>query len=94
MCANGILSFRSGFTGYNFSNLSGIQDLLIAPFADDINIKKYGNIFYRTLSASEQPANLQQIISYAFSLSDFELRQVFVATYDQVAPYTGSGVSL
>ena len=91
MCANGILSFRSVYTTALFTD---ITKLLIAPFGIDINIEQRGNIFYRTLNASEQPSNLQQIISYAFPISGFELRQVFVATYDRVPPFSGNTVSL
>ena len=94
MCTNGILSFRSSFGYADFPDISENQYILIAPFGSDTDITRFGNIFYRTLNASEHPSNLQEIISDAFSISNFELRQVFVATYDQVAPYSGGGVSL
>ena len=91
MCENGILSFRSAYTTAMFD---GITNFLIAPFGIAIDIGRFGKIFYRKLNASEQPSNLQQIISYAFSISGFELRQVTVATYDRVPPFGGNTVSL
>ena len=87
---NGPLSFRSPFTDFSprpFPLISE-NDILIAPFWDDIFIIRAGEIYYRF---SVDPSLLEEVggnISDAFSTS-FIPSQLFVATWDRVAAIGG-----
>ena len=60
---------------------------MIAPYWADADIRDFGNISYRILNESEPISNLQQIISSTFAISNFQPKEVFVATYYQVPAY-------
>ena len=84
--ANGPLSFRSPFRDFSPRPFPLLfeDDILIAPFWDDILISTAGEIYYRF---SADPSLLEEVggnISDAFETS-FTPSQLFVATWDRVA---------
>lgn len=95
MNTNGILSFRDSFLAYEPSDFEKLVAPLIAPFWHDASIDRSGDIYYRTITSHSTHLNkVQQVISSHYNdMEDFEVSEVFVATYDGVAavlysPYT------
>ena len=71
-----------------------IQAVVIAPFWDHVNTQ-FGSIYYRLSTYYDIDfTKLQQILTTAFSLEDFEITQILVATYDRVEAYSSNEVSL
>ena len=87
---NGILSFGNYFFYCCPRPYLEINQPVIAPFWVDIDIRRGGSISYRLTTVVEDYLNLQEIIRAAFTnASNFEMRQLFVATYDQVPAFLG-----
>lgn len=92
MNSNGILSFRTGFTDFNPVNFplsSNRDDILIAPFWDDVNINVAGDIFYRFTTNQSLLDEVGGNISKAFEVV-FKPVMLFVATWNEVARLSGS----
>ena len=63
---------------------------MISPIFADVDTSDSGAIYYRVLNISEETSDLNQIISSTFSTSNFQLTQVFVATFEEVPEFDGS----
>ena len=90
-----MLSFGQSFTryssfGFNFDSVSSPP--IIAPFWDDIDIRRAGTIYYRQDFSSSVADQIQQEIYMQFpDVGFFYPSLVFVATWDRVAEYFGFG---
>ena len=94
MNTNGVLSFGESFTrttsrGSNFDSV--FSPPIIAPFWDDINIARGGTIYYRQDNSSSIADQVQQDINAQFPDIEFYPSLVFVATWDRVVRFVGSG---
>ena len=88
---NGILSFRFPFTEstpHMFPCPDNIP--LIAPFWDNVDIERFGNISYRETTDNtllqKAHAQLQEFFP---SSGSFAPTTLFIATWDQVAAFEG-----
>ena len=92
MNSNGVLSFGRPFTRTSGSNFnSEFSPPIIAPFWDDVNVRRGGTIYYRqdnTLLIADQ---VQQDINTQFPDIEFYPSLVFVATWDRVERFGSSG---
>ena len=87
---NGILSFRSQFTSFFPQRFPFFGSPLIAPFWDDVNINRFGNIFYRQTSDVTLLQRARDQIQELFSSFDnFTPTVLFIATWDRVAEFGG-----
>ena len=96
MNTNGIISFRLTFTEFipqRFPLNNFIP--LIAPFWDDVDIRRGGNIFFRlTDNANLLQRARDQLQGLFPSSANFTPTTLFIATWDRVAGYgQGSQVS-
>ena len=86
---NGILSFQSAFTSatpHMFPLSANIS--LIAPFWDDVDITRFGNIFYRETSNATLLQRAQDQLQGLFpSSGNFTPTTLFIATWDRVAEF-------
>ena len=82
---NGILSFRFTFTSPFTRTFPFISPPLIAPYWDNFDLRRGGNLFYRqtsNVSLIQRVRNqLQNIFS---SANDFPPTRLFIATWDRV----------
>ena len=63
---------------------------LIAPFWDDINIERFGNIFYRQTSNITLLQRARDQLQELFpSSGNFTPTTLFIATWDRVAEFEG-----
>ena len=95
---NGILSFRARFTRYTPEGfpLTG-NSSLIAPFWDDVDTRRFGNIYYRlSFNATLLQRARDQLQELFPSTGNFTPTQLFIATWDRVAEFgqNGSQVSV
>ena len=79
------------FLPFLFDDLRDLPGSIIAIFQHDVDTARSGNVFYRIISRVGLTSNQEEIISYTFPSTNFELRQVIVATYDQVPQWRRSG---
>ena len=90
MNSNGVLSFGRSFTrasGSNFNTESSPP--IIAPFWDDVDVRRGGIIYYRQDNTSLIADQIQQDINMQFpSIGFFNTSLVFVATWDRVEPFS------
>lgn len=95
MNSNGVLSFDGSFTNCcpprNFPRFSSP---LIAPYWHDFDPSRRGTIYHRQ---TRDPALLQRIHTLlsnvdARDLSSFFPTQLFIATWDRVAPHRNVGL--
>ena len=88
---NGIISFQRPFTDYiprRFPLNNNIP--LIAPFWDDVDIRRFGNIFYRQTSNVTLLQTARDQLQNLFPSSDnFTPTTLFIATWDRVAQFGG-----
>lgn len=70
----------------NFTQLSHV---LIAVFWDDVDVRRFGNIFFREVHDVEQISNVKQIIHSKFIIGNFDVEWMFAVTYDRVAEFSG-----
>ena len=61
---------------------------IIAPY-ESLTEVTAGNLYYRTLTTSEQISCIEEILSRIFCPSNFQVSDMFVATYEGLQ---GSGV--
>lgn len=82
---NGFLNFREESDDW-ITPLSDVTSPSIAPFWVDTNIEDGGDIWYRTV---EDNTTLQvaQTFVRATLVPDFEVKSMFLATWDRIAPY-------
>ena len=86
---NGILSFRAQFTrftpqGFPLTDNSS----LIAPFWDDVDTRRFGNIYYRLTSNATLLQKARDQLRELFpSTSSFTPTQLVIATWDRVAQF-------
>ena len=86
-----MLSFGQRFTAYtsfgaNFDSVSSPP--LIAPFWDDVDVRRGGTIYYRQDNTSSIAEQTQQDISLQFhNISLFYPSLVFIATWDRVVRF-------
>ena len=89
-----MLSFGRSFTRYssfgsNFDSVSSPP--IIAPFWDDVDIRRAGTIYYRQDFSSSVADQVQQEIYMQFpDVGFFYPSLVFVATWDRVAAFSSS----
>ena len=79
----------SDFTPEIFPLLSGRDDLVIAPFWDDVDIRIAGQVQYRQSNASVLLNQVGTNISNAFNTS-FSPVLLFIATWNEVAASSGT----
>ena len=94
MNTNGIISFRHAFNiPRRFHLFNSIP--LIAPFWDDVDITRFGNLLYRETSNTTLLQRAHDQLQELFaSYSSFTPTTLFIATWDRVAQfYVGSQVS-
>ena len=88
--ANGVISFRRVFFQHWTSPFPlDSDDILIAPFWDDIDIRDSGQIFYRFSNDLILLSRFQSDINDGSGFSPVSL---FIATWDRVAAYNGDEV--
>ena len=88
---NGILSFRFPFTEFTPHMFPCPDNVpLIAPFWDNVDIERFGNISYRETTDNtllqKAHAQLQEFFP---SSGSFAPTTLFIATWDQVAAFEG-----
>ena len=89
---NGILSFRARFTrftpqGFPLTDNSS----LIAPFWDDVDTRRFGNIYYRVTSNATLLQKARDQLRELFpSTGSFAPTQLVIATWDRVAQFRGT----
>ena len=87
---NGILSFRFQFLSWTPRRFPFFGSPLIAPFWDDVNINRFGNIFYRQSFDDTLLQRARDQIRESFSSSgNFTPTVLLIATWDQVAEFAG-----
>ena len=90
---NGILSFQHPFTQFSPRRFP-LNNLipLVAPFWDDVDIRRFGNIFYREISnvtlLQRAPDQLQELFP-SFGNLKFTPTTLFIVTWDRVAEFGG-----
>ena len=91
MSTNGIISFQRPFTEFipqRFPLNNSVP--LIAPFWDDVDIRRYGNIFFRvTSNASLLQIAYNQLQKWFPSSGNFTPTTLFTATWDRVPQFAG-----
>ena len=94
--SNGILSFDEQFSEYA-SQLFPLyfesrSVPIIAPFWTDINIEDGGSIYYRQTTEADLIRRAQNLTRRGFpqTAQDFTPTHLFIATWDRVAPFSGS----
>ena len=88
--SNGILSFRSQYLQYipQMFPFTGLP--LIAPFWDDVDITRFGNIFYRQTNDTTLLQRARDQLQELFpSSGNFTPTTLFIATWDRVAQFEG-----
>ena len=97
--SNGVLSFRENFTNpfpdpFNFISP---DNPLIAPFWNNIDTGRFGNIWYRLtydpICLARAAALIHDLVPNAFP--GFEPKYLFIATWERVAEsFGGNEVSI
>ena len=90
--SNGVLSFESPFTEFSPREFPFSSPPLIAPFWHDFNPSAGGNISYRQSNDSIQLRDVHRLLlgldAHDINLTRFYPEQTFIATWDQVPPYS------
>lgn len=86
---NGVLSFGSEFPDYTPIPFSTVPFAVLAPFWNDVNTNRFGSIYYRQSTSGSELSKLQEIVTTTFNTTGFEIRELVVATYHQVAQFAG-----
>ena len=88
---NGIISFQLGFR-FAIPQRFPLNNFipLIAPFWNFVDIRRFGNIFYRETSNAALLQRARDQLQELFpSSGNFTPTTLFIATWDGVAPYQG-----
>ena len=90
---NGVLSFRRPFTWITIRSFPLLAArTLIAPFWDDVDITRFGNIYYRLTSNTTLLERARDQLQELFPpAGNFTPTQLFIATWDRVAEFNQSG---
>ena len=93
---NGIISFQFPFTEFRPRRFPLNNHIpLIAPFWDDVDIRRSGNIFFRQTSNATLLQRARDQLRELFpSPGIFTPTMLFIATWDRVAPYFGGSEEL
>ena len=95
---NGILSFQVSNTDFSpeFFPLSPSTGTLIAPYWDDVDIRRFGAIFYRFSTSSSLLQRVRDRIEAANfgSVNSFSPTLLFIVTWDRVAEFDRSPVAV
>ena len=86
MNTNGVLSFGRSYTTATITDFNSLSSPpIIAPFWDDIDIRRGGTIYYRQDSNSTTTELVQQAVASEYpEAASFQPSLVFVATWDRV----------
>lgn len=88
--SNGVLSFRRPFTATETTPFPlSSDDILIAPFWDNIDIEAAGQVLFRITNDLSLRTEIGGVINGLF-VTNFLPDSVFVATWDQVAQFNGT----
>ena len=88
MNTNGIISFQLPFTEFRPRRFPLNNHIpLIAPFWDDVDITRSGNIFFRQTSNATLLQRARDQLQLFSSSGNFTPIMLFIATWDRVAPY-------
>ena len=92
MNTNGVLSFGRSYTTATITDFNSLSSPpIIAPFWDDIDIRRGGTIYYRQDSNSTTTELVQQAVASEYpEAASFQPSLVFVATWDRVEPWRSS----
>ena len=87
--ANGVISFESPFYQFNPEAFPFDSVPLITPFWDDVNILRYGRIYYRQTDDVPSLGMAHDFIAKGFpaEAETFFPTVLFIATWDRVAEY-------
>ena len=91
MNTNGVLSFNSPNPSTRPRDFPFNSPPLIAPYFHDVDLNSGGTIFYRQTTDDNHLSSIGTFINLLTELSDFNPSLLFVATWFQVAPYSGTG---
>ena len=88
---NGIISFRLRFTEFRPQRFPLNDSIpLIAPFWDDVDIRRFGNIFYRETSNTTLLQRAHDLLQELFpSSGNFTPTTLFIATWDRLGHWGG-----
>ena len=90
--ANGVLSFRTPFNDFTPEpfplGFSGSDDVVLAMYWADHDVRQAGNIFYRASTNFFHLNEVGRNISRVFS-AEFEPTSLFIATWDGVPSFLG-----
>ena len=87
---NGILSFQSQYLQYFPQMFPSTGLPLIALFWDDVDITRFGNIFYRQTNNTTLLQRARNQLQELFpSSGNFTPTTLFIATWDRVAQFGG-----
>lgn len=85
--ANGVISFREPFQSHNPREFPlETMTVLIAPFWDDINIMRAGQIFFRICNNQDL---LFQVGLRIADFDNFDPSVLFIATWNEVTEFNG-----
>ena len=91
---NGILSFQFQFPLLSPRMFPLLRLPLIVPFWDDVDIRRFGNIFYRETSNVNLLQRARDQLQELFpSSGNFIPTTLFIATWDRVAQF-GEGTQV
>ena len=87
---NGILSFQSPYLTPIPQMFRSTGLPLIAPFWDDVDITRFGNVFYRQTSNATLLQRARDQLQELFpSSGSFTPTTLFITTWDRVAQFGG-----
>ena len=87
---NGILSFWSRFTSPFRRSFPFFSVPLIAPYWDNVDTRRFGNIFYRQTTDTNLLQRARNQLQELFpSAGNFTPTYLFIATWDRVAQRFG-----
>ena len=82
---NGILSFRFPFTNSFIRRFPFFSNPLIAPYWENFDLRRGGNLFYRQTSNTTLLQRVQDLLQESLpSASSFFPTTLFIATWDRV----------
>jgi len=85
---NGILSFRQPFSSSFIRQFPLPTVPLIAPYWENFDLRRGGNIFYRQTSNTTLLQRVQNQLQELFpSADDFSPTRLFIATWEQVPEF-------
>ena len=86
--SNGLLSFRKPFIEFSPAKFPLINEILIAPFWNDVNLELAGQVSYRFSKNQSLLDAVQAHINESLNVS-FPPAFLLIATWDRVARFNG-----